>query len=45
MTDEFPDVVSVAHGNLRFLCYEVDFKGRERAVYVTDWEEPGAYLG
>jgi len=37
-------VVSVAHGELRHVGYEVDADGRERAIYATDWEAPGSFL-
>lgn len=42
--EEFEQVVSIGHGALRFLCYEVSSEGMERAVYVSPWEPPGSYI-
>lgn len=42
--DEFDSVMSVGHGELRFYGYEVAPDGRERALYVTEWESPGSFI-
>lgn len=44
MDDETPMSVSVAHGPLWFVTYEVSAEGMERAVYASDWEPPGSYI-
>ena len=36
MDDE--TLMSVAHGPLRFVTYEVSAEGMERAIYASDWE-------
>ncbi len=36
--------ISEEHGPLQFHGYEVGPDGRERAVYVSDWEASGSYV-
>lgn len=42
--DEYEPVMSVGHGELRHIGYEVDADGRERAMYATEWEAPGSFI-